>query len=77
LTNPRGEQVPVLLALSVSFFGHLKGEFPYLEQIPDAGELESELKTGRSSTTLCGYTLASGTSHPTTTSTPAEAKRSD
>jgi len=26
-----------------SFFGHLKGEFPHLEKIRDAGELEAEL----------------------------------
>ena len=26
-----------------SFFGHLKGEFPHLDKIGDAGELEAEL----------------------------------
>lgn len=30
-----------------SFFGHLKGEFPHLEKIRDAGELEAELDQRR------------------------------
>ena len=59
-----------------TLFGHVKGEWPHLEKIPDPGELERRARPRpRASTTPCGCTPRSATSPPTT-NTKAAATRS-
>lgn len=54
-----------------SFFGHLKGEHPFLDTITDPAVMTRELDLGGSTTTPSGCTRASATSPPTTSITAA------
>ncbi len=55
-----------------TLFGHVKGEWPHLSKIKDAGELTLDSNASGSSTTPSGCTPASATSLPTTSTTAAE-----
>jgi transposase InsO family protein len=54
-----------------SLFGHVKGEWPHLEQLADPAVLDTSWTASAASTTAPGSTPASATSPPTTNTTAA------